>query len=70
MDAREQARKMSSDDVAALIERATLQDERIAELTTQLDWLKRQMFGTKSEKLLHVDASQQPTLGEGVVSDA
>ena len=69
MDAREQARKMSTDDVAALIERTSLLDERIAALTTQLDWLKRQIFGPKSEKLLHVDPSQQPTLGEGVLPD-
>jgi len=62
MDAREQARKMNADEVVGLI-------ERNADLERQLDWLKRQIFGSKSEKLLHVDNSQQPTLGEGVLGE-
>jgi len=62
MDARAQARKMSTDEVVGLL-------QRNAELERQLDWLKRQIFGRKSEKLLRVDTSQQPTLGESVVSD-
>lgn len=62
MDAREQARKMSTDEVVGLL-------ERNAELERQLDWLKRQIFGRKSEKLLQIDTSRQPTLGEGVLGD-
>lgn len=72
----EQARTMSIDDVAALIEKdAELERReaehaaRITELETQLDWLKRQLFGEKSEKLLNLDKSEQPTLGENVLPE-
>ena len=76
MDAREQACSMSAEEVVALIERTSqqearisAQDQRIAQLTTELDWLKRHVYGRKSEKVLHVDTSQQPTLGEGVLPE-
>lgn len=68
MNPREQAEQLSTDDVVALIERNAQQDERIADLEAQLDWLKRQLFGPRSEKLLHPDSSHQPTLGEGMLS--
>jgi len=74
MSPREQAEQLSTDDVVALIERsAEIEErqaalaERNAELERQLDWLKRQLFGRKSEQLLHLDTSHQPTLGEGVL---
>ena len=61
---------MSTNDVVALIERSVTIEERNVELERQLDWLKRQLFGRKSEKLLHLDTSHQPTLGEGVLPPA
>jgi len=67
MNPLEQARTMSDRDVAALIEKNAGQAERITQLETQLDWLKRQLFGKKSEKLLDVDESEQPTLGEDML---
>lgn len=65
----EQARTMSTDDVAALIEERAAHAARIAELEAQLDWLKRQLFGEKSEKLLNLDKSEQPTLGEDMLPE-
>ena len=40
---------------------AALQD-RNAELTRQLDWFKRQLFGSKSERRLVDDNPHQPIL--------
>lgn len=44
--------------------------ERLAVLQHQLDWLKRQMFGEKSERRLLEVPSEQMSLGEGWASDA
>lgn len=38
--------------------------KRTDELQTQLDWFKRQLFGTKSERRISPDESRQLTLGE------
>ena len=38
--------------------------KRTDELQTQLDWFKRQLFGTKSERRVSEDDSRQLTLGE------
>lgn len=60
-----EAAKLSASDVAALLtERAALV-EKVTELTRQLDWFKRQLFGQKSEKLRTLSSpSLQLTLGE------
>jgi len=38
--------------------------DRTDELQVQLDWFKRQLFGTKSERRISPDESRQLTLGE------
>lgn len=63
MSPHEQAEQLSTDDVVRLL-------ERNVELERQLDWFKRQLFGRKSEKLLSLDTSSQPTLGEGLLPEA
>jgi transposase len=37
---------------------------RVEALSRQLDWLRRQMFGSKSERLVLQDNAQQISLGE------
>lgn len=73
----EQARHMSAEDVAQLLDKNAAyeldiveRDRRIDELKAQLDWLTRQLFGQKSEKQIFPDTSTQPTLGEGMLSAA
>ncbi len=38
----------------------------LATVTRQLEWFKRQLFGSKSEKRLHVDPAVQGNLLEGL----
>ncbi|MED5521208.1 MAG: transposase, partial [Pseudomonadota bacterium] len=41
------------------------QAEEIAQLKQQLDWLKRQLFGRKSEKVLADNPAQSSLFDEG-----
>ena len=50
-------------------ERIAALEARNAELTRQLEWFKRQLFGRKSEKRLPVDGAEQPLLA-GLLDDA
>jgi len=47
---------------AALREQLIVQAEQVKELKQQLDWFKRQLFGSTSEKRLDVDTSHQADL--------
>ena len=60
---------MSRDEIVALL--VSYQDltQRFADIQLQLDWFKRQLFGTKSERHLSIDDSRQLTLGEMVVPE-
>ncbi len=57
MSNEERAAVMPQDEIVALL--ASHQS-----LQQQLDWFKRQMFGAKSERHIHLDYSRQLTLGE------
>ena len=66
----EQAATLDRKDVVGLLASHQQLTERNAELKRQLDWLKNQMFGTKSERRL-VDADgRQLSLGEWKQPDA
>src|SRR5882672_10566333 len=43
-------------------ERIVELQSQVHELSRQLDWFKRQLFGRRSEKRLLIDPSQQPLL--------
>ncbi len=64
MGNKERAAKMTQDEIASLL--ADYQDitQRNEELQQQLDWLKRQLFGSKSERHIPLNDSRQLTLGE------
>ena len=47
---------------AALADRNRALERELAEVKRQLDWLKRQIFGRKSEKRLFIDPAHQPLL--------
>jgi len=67
MSNEERAALMTHDDIVTLL--ASYQDitRRYEELQQQLDWLKRQLFGAKSERHISIDQSRQLTLGEMAV---
>lgn len=54
---------MSHGELASLVRS---QAETIAALKHQLDWFRRQIFGSKSERRLHVEDARQISLGEVV----
>ena len=54
--------RTSLDDREALFEEITLLRGQVQELQHQLDWFKRQLFGSKSEKRLEIDNAHQADL--------
>jgi len=67
-------RLLSADELAALstaqmVELVQKQAQTIASLQHQLDWFKRQLFGSKSERVIPLANAQQLNLGE-LVGDA
>jgi len=46
------------------------QREQIADLKRQLEWFRRQVFGSKSERLTVLENTQQMSLGEGLAAAA
>ena len=56
--------KTPSDNTLKDAQIAALSDE-IAQLKHQLDWLKRQLFGRKSEKVLVDNPAQSSLFDEG-----
>jgi hypothetical protein len=66
-------RASSADELAALstaqlVELVAAQTQTIAVLRQQLDWFKRQLFGSKSERFIAPANAQQLHLGELVSS--
>jgi transposase len=66
----EQAATMKRKDVVALLASHQELAARVAELTRQLDWFKRQMFGEKSERRCVDPDGRQVAFGEWVGADA
>lgn len=66
----EQAATLKQQEVAALLASHHEQATRIAELTRQLEWFKRQLFGEKSERRFLDSDSRQLALGEWRTPDA
>ena len=64
MSNEERAAVMTQQEIVSLL--ASHQDitRRYEELQQQLDWLKRQLFGVKSERHIPLDRSRQLTLAE------
>jgi len=56
--------RMTREELAAVLDEKTALKDQVSELQQQLDWFKRQLFGEKSERQLHVDLSHQLSLGE------
>jgi hypothetical protein len=71
MTLEEQAASLSRDAIVSLLVSKRESDARVEELTRQLDWLKRQLFGPKSERRLVARAdARQGTLGEQLMQEA
>jgi len=66
----EQAATLNRKDIVGLLASQQQLIERNAELKRQLDWLKNQMFGTKSERRLVDPDGHQLSLGEWKQPDA
>jgi transposase len=66
MTIHEQAASMSQDEIVAVLEDSTKDKTRIVELQQQLDWFKRQLFGTKSDRRMLPENTRQLTLGESL----
>lgn len=71
MTIEEQAASMSQDEIVSLLHEQQDSSEKITTLTTrvealqqQLDWFKRQLFGTKSDRRIFPENTRQLTLGE------
>ncbi|MGA7537693.1 MAG: IS66 family transposase, partial [Steroidobacteraceae bacterium] len=56
--------RLASAEVKALMELIETQRTQIADLTRQLEWFRRQLFGQKSERLRVLESEQQLALGE------
>jgi transposase len=61
MTIQEQAASMSHDEIVAVL-------ESHQELKRQLDWFKRQLFGTKSDRRIFPENNRQLALGESLCS--
>ena len=63
---------MNFDEQAATMDRKQIAEllARNAELTRQLDWLKRQLFGAKSERRFVDPDTRQLSIGEWKQEDA
>ena len=57
---------MSQDEIVAVLEDSTKDKTRIVELQQQLNWFKRQIFGTKSDRRIFPENTRQLALGESV----
>ncbi len=70
MSNEERAALMTHDEIVSLLVSHHDISRRFTEIQDQLDWLKRQLFGAKSERHIAVDDSRQLTLGEIVGLDS
>jgi hypothetical protein len=64
MTLEEQAAALDHKDIVKLLVSHEAQSTEIAELRRQLEWLKRQLFGSKSERRLVDPDGRQLSLGE------
>lgn len=62
----QRAESMSPSEVAALLASYQSLEEQLAALKHQLDWFKKQLFGSKSERRLIEPSPDQLSLGEGL----
>ena len=70
MSYEQRAAEMGREEIAALLARNDELTARNGELTTQLEWFKRQLFGPKSERRLVSEPGSQLWLGELTAVDA
>jgi transposase len=73
MTIHEQAASMSHDEIVTLLHNHRESSEQITTLTThvdelqrQLNWFKRQLFGTKSDRRIYPENTRQLALGESL----
>ena len=66
----EQAATLDRKGIVGLLTENHQLTEHVQELKTQLDWLKNQMFGTKSERRFVDPDGRQLSLGEWKTEDA
>ncbi len=64
MSNEERAASMNQDEVVSLLASHQNLTQRFLEIEQQLDWFKRQLFGSKSERHITPDDSRQLTFGE------
>ena len=64
----EQAASLSRDEIVSLLRSKQELSSRVDELTRQLDWFKRQLFGSKSERRLLSPDAHQLALGESLAT--
>jgi len=64
----EQAASLSRDEIVSLLKSKQELASRVDELTRQLEWFKRQLFGSKSERRLLSPDARQIALGEPFAS--
>lgn len=65
MDWGARAAAMTVEETATLLAEHHQLTQQVSSLQQQLDWLKRQLFGEKSERRLLADLPRQMSLGEG-----
>jgi len=66
----EQAAALNREDIVKLLASHEAQSTEIAELRRQLEWFKRQLFGSKSERRLIAPDGRQLSLGEWKQEDS
>ena len=66
MTLRDRAASLSQDEIVSLLECSEQQATRIEELQQQLDWFKKQLFGSRSERRIIADDVRQLSLGESL----
>lgn len=66
MHLEQRAQQMSPSDVAALLASHRSLEDEVVELKRQLNWFKKQLFGSKSERRLIDVSPDQLSLGEGL----
>ncbi len=58
MTFQEQAKQLSLPEIAAILQKNAVLQQQLADVKSQLDWFKRQLFGRKSEKLIEPNPNQ------------
>jgi transposase len=66
MHSEQRAESLNPSEVAALLASNRSLEEQVAQLKHQLDWFKKQLFGSKSERRLIEPSPDQLSLGEGL----